>query len=67
MKRVDGFLSRKAQAVWPCALVYCDEQTPQVWMLVRPTVEDVGLGASFHDAKQALDAIMNAAKARGKA
>ncbi len=87
-KRIDGFLSRKAQTVWPAALVICYETLedrqdggrdglPQIgaiivqrWELERPATEDrqalepVGLGDSFHAAKQSLEALIRSTKAR---
>ena len=61
MKRVDGYLSRKAQAAWPTAVVYCDEEPQtQRWTLEREGVETVGLGSSFGAARGALYALIAA-------
>jgi len=59
MRRVDGYLSRRAQAAWAGALVYCDMETGQ-WALERPDLETVGLGDSFGAARAALLALVNA-------
>ncbi len=65
MRRLDGYLSRKAQAIYPDALVYCDSSGPvEVWTLERPGVEALGLGSCFNGAKQAIDAL---AKAKSQA
>lgn len=81
MKRVDPFLSRKAQAVWPTALVLCEETGERVgpgdrlvserWTIERrkeggQDLETLDLGPSFRDARQALDALLAATRARGK-
>ena len=72
--RVDGFLSNKAQQVWPTALVYCEEANgKETWKLDKqggPSPDgfsaQVGLGGSFHDAKQALQAIMKSEREKAK-
>lgn len=79
MKRVDGFLSRKAQATWPTALVYCEEassvdpvdlvnrfaagEPEEEWTMDRKGTATVGLGHSFNDAKQAVEAMAAAERA----
>ena len=66
-KRLDGYLTRKAQAVFPTALVYCDEAGPlQVWTLERAGEETIGMGSSFNAAHQAVVALVKAEKAKGK-
>jgi len=59
VKRVDGYLSRRAQNIWPGALV-SDTQGPDGWILERPGEEDVALGENFHRAHQALTAMIRA-------
>lgn len=64
MKRIDGYLARKAQNIYPDALVYCDEGgTEEVWTLERPGQPAIGLGHSFHDATQAVAAMTRAKQA----
>ncbi len=64
-RRLDGYLCRKIQAVHPDALVYCDESGPvEVWTLERAGAEPLGLGGSFNDAKQAIDALVKAERAK---
>lgn len=80
-KRIDGFLSRKAQAVWPAAVVICYEDLivnrpsigavrVQRWEIERPATDDrqalepIGLGDSFHAAKQSLEALIRSTKKR---
>ncbi len=66
MKRLDGYLTRKAQAVFPTATVYCDEAGPvQVWTLERGGAETIGLGGSFRSAHGAVVALVKAEKAKG--
>jgi hypothetical protein len=61
---IDGFLSRKAQAVFPDALVVkrMDGST-ESWLLQRKAQPDLGLGDSFHNARQALYALLKAERA----
>lgn len=66
MKRLDGYLSRKAQAVFRDALVYCDESGPvQVWTMERPNTPTIGLGKSFRSAHGAIVAMVKAERAKG--
>lgn len=66
MKRLDGYLSRKVQAVFKDGLVYCDEGGPvQVWMLERGAAPPIGLGNSFRAAHGAVVAIVKAERAKG--
>ena len=66
MKRLDGYLSRKAQAAFPDALVYCDEAGPvQVWTLERSKVDTIQIGNSFRSAHQAIVAMVKAERAKG--
>lgn len=58
MEKVDGYLSRTIQRAWPDALVY--ETADRRWIARRPGLEDVGLGDSFHEAKQAVHAMVAA-------
>ncbi len=74
MPRVDAYLSRKAQSIWPTALVLCHENTPeegeQRWEIDRGVSPEgfshgrLCLGASFQEAKAALDVTIAAEKAR---
>jgi len=57
--RVDGYLSRKAQAFRAGALVY---ELPDGQWILRGGGPDIGLGGSFHDAHQAIIAMQKAEK-----
>lgn len=60
--RVDAYLSRKAHAVFPGALVY--ERADGSWSLERPAAELTLLGGSFKEARQALWVILAAERQR---
>jgi hypothetical protein len=60
MRRVDGYLSQRAQRQWPGAIVYEDDNG--TWILERPGVETVSLGDVFSRAHQAMLAILRAEK-----
>lgn len=67
MSRLDGFLSRKLQAVWPDALVFRNpalQSDDLDYHARRANGEITGLGKTFHEARQAVAAIVAAAKAR---
>ncbi len=58
MRNLDGYLSRKAQEVWPNAIVWKDQVAEVVtFTLERPGVEPLGLGRSFGEAKQSVAAL----------
>jgi len=63
VSRLDGFLSRKLQAAWPDALVFQDEEPG--YHARRGSGEVTGLGKTFHEARQAVTAIVAAVKVRG--
>lgn len=64
MKRVDPYLTNKAQARYPTAEVYCSLGS---WYMDRgPRYELVSLGASFHEARAALRVILRAEAARAE-
>lgn len=56
--RLDGFLSGKAQAVWPAALVFQLEHG--TFQLRRKGEPDLDLGETFKDARMALYALIRA-------
>lgn len=60
-KKINGYLSRILQEVYPDALVVCvgDES----WAVERPD-SVVGIGSSFNEAKQAVHAIIAAERNR---
>jgi hypothetical protein len=60
--RVDGYLSRRVQQLWPRGLVYCRTLHDGVeeWALVRPGEPDLGLGNSFGRAQDAVHALRSA-------
>lgn len=65
MKRVDDYLSRKAQQVHPDVVVYCDgPEGAQVWTYERAGQEPLGLGATFQGAKAAIAALGFVQRAR---
>lgn len=67
MKRIDGYLTRKAQAVFPTATVFCDEAGPvQVWTLERAGADPLGLGPSFRAAHGAIIGLVKAEKAKNQ-
>lgn len=62
MKRIDAFLTGKAQARWPEALVY---EADGRWFLDRgPRFELAELGDGFFRAREALRLILRAEAAR---
>ena len=69
MKRVDAYLSRKAQAFWPTAVVYCEtgEDGAAKYLLERREGETLELGREFGEAKAGLFALRNAHAARKEA
>lgn len=64
MDRIDGYLSNKAQSVWPDSLVLCVDD--RHWIIRRPGVPDVGLGDNFQAASQAAGAMLRAQRAKGE-
>lgn len=64
MRTIDGYLSRRAQQLYPDALVTHDEG-PSDYRLEREGAEPVGLGDDFPSAQRALTALANATRARG--
>jgi hypothetical protein len=65
MKRIDGYLSRKAQQMFPKALVFCENGGPvEVWTMEWAGTPTVGLGGCFNAAKQAVDALISAERAK---
>jgi len=66
-RRADGYLSRKAQAAWPKALVYCaTNSVRENWTLERPELDQpIGLGDSFGAARQAVTALLQADRDNG--
>lgn len=69
MKRIDEFLTRKAQAVWSGALVYRETESGE-FVLERPAVgggvEKVQLDRRFGRARAALSQVLRAELARRK-
>lgn len=64
MKRVDAYLSRKLQEVYPTALVFCEyDAGKETWTMRRDSEADWILGASFQEAKAAVDVVIKAEKA----
>lgn len=65
MEIINGYLSRLVQAVWKDALVYCiDDGNGETW-IVKHNGTKTGLGASFHEAKQAVHALVRAGHCKG--
>lgn len=65
MKALDAYLSRKAQAVCPTALVYrIEENGTTRYDLERKVGETLCLGFQFGEAKAGIDAFVKAEKAR---
>lgn len=62
LDHIDGYLSGKAQAVWPGALVFKRElpEGGETWILRRSGHEDIGLGDRFQAAKMAVAALIKA-------
>jgi len=69
MRRVDGYLSRKAQAFWPTALVYCETGPGGTarYLLERREGETLDLGANFGEAKAGILVLRDAHVARKEA
>ncbi len=62
-RRIDGYLSNRAQQkLDPRALVI--EESDSSWVLEVAAEQRYSLGWTFHDAKQALDALIKAERAR---
>lgn len=61
MKKIEGYLSRRAQHFFPGVMVY-EEQGR--WILERPNQPDFGLGDSEHEAHQAITALLSAERQR---
>jgi len=59
VRRVDGYLSRRAQTQWPRSLVYEDLETGQ-FVLERPQEEILALGDGFSRAVRAIQLLMTA-------
>jgi hypothetical protein len=67
VKTLDGFLSRQAQKVHRDAIVWHQPGCPSVfctYVMERTEGESLGLGKTFHEARQAIAAIVAAEKAR---
>jgi hypothetical protein len=62
MDRIEGYLSRVAQGLWPDALVIC--RGDREWIIQRNGQPDMGLGDNFGAANQALHALVRAERAR---
>lgn len=64
MRKVDAYLSRKAQAVWPTAIVWKDEPNGNgdvvkwLFILEREGFEDILLGNQFPEARSGLEALL---------
>lgn len=65
MRTIDGYLSRRAQRLYPTATVTHEANTD--YRLERPGVDPVGLGPSHGEASQALDALRLATAAAAAA
>lgn len=63
MRAVETFLSRRAQTVWPDAVVYREEDGR--FVLERAGAEALQLGASFPEAKRAVEVLRHAKKKEG--
>lgn len=65
MIRVDGYLSRKVQEGLPYASVRVDEEGDrQIWFVEKSENQVLGLGASFKEARSAVDVLVKAVRAR---
>jgi hypothetical protein len=65
--RIEQFLTGKARAVWPTALVVrVDDEHGQRYLLQIPGSADVGLGDEFNEARRSLYALRDHIKAGGK-
>ena len=62
MRAVEAYLSRRAQTAWPGAVVYREDDGR--FLLERPSLEAVQLGATFPEAKRALLVLIAAARAQ---
>lgn len=58
MRAVDAYLSRRAAAVWPGAVVTCTAETRTGWQLCEPREEPVHLGDSYRDARASLASLI---------
>lgn len=65
--RVEQFLTGKARAVWPAALIVrVEDEHGQRYLLQIPGRQDVDLGAEFNEARRSLYALRDHVKAGGK-
>ncbi len=65
MIRIDGYLSRLVQEGLSYATVRVDEEGDrQTWFVEKSEDKILGLGASFKEARSAVDVIVKAVKAR---
>jgi hypothetical protein len=67
VKKVDGYLSRKAQAAWPTAIIWKEQAEGNGvdrYILERQGEVDVLLGNVFGEAKAGLDALLASARSR---
>lgn len=66
--RIEQFLTGKARAVWPAALIVRvdDENGHQRFLLQIPGHPDVDLGDEFNEARRSLYALRDHVKAGGK-
>jgi hypothetical protein len=65
--RVEAYLTGKAAAVWPAALIVrVDDEHGTRFYLQRPGQADLELGGEFNEARRALYATIKHHKAGGK-
>jgi hypothetical protein len=76
MRKIDAYLSRKAQAEWPTALVWKEEPSSATipvngngdagerFILEREGYEDIILGHPFKEARAGLETLLASARAK---
>jgi hypothetical protein len=77
MRKIDAYLSRKAQAQWPTAVVWKEEASSatlrlngngkeggQVFILEREGYDSIILGHDFGEAKAGLEALVASERSR---
>lgn len=80
MRKIDAYLSRKAQAEWPTAIVWKEEPSAVInmdnigngngngscerFILERDGYEDIILGNQFKEARAGLDALLASARSK---
>jgi len=68
MKRIENYLTRLAQEVWPGAVIFevIEKGRPALWTLEGKGSEPIILGQTFAEARQGLDLLIKSEKRKTK-